>query len=305
MELLIESGYDACIWHYSNGTQVEWFTSSAPVVFGSTMELDKADLLVVPEPLVFAGADPAPGCRKVIYNQNHFTTFENTSWADYPVWSPRPLMWVSSRASYDIAARLTSVIPIDGVMHIPLAVDTDLFRPSKEREDMVAWMPRKRPYEAELLHALLAGDERVPKVRLRAIQGMREEQAAEALGRASVFIALGRDEGFGLPVAEALAAGCAVVGYPAGGGAELFEAPGSHAVVDSDVLGIVEKVVTLLLSDSMDHTRLASRAWVERMYPQRAQVEALTRAAGATLEAPASGGKARHPWAQAVAGQSI
>lgn len=301
VELLVGSGIDACVWHCAHGTRLEWFTSSAPVVFGSTLKIDAGDTLIVPEPLVFAGFDPAPGCRKVIYNQNHFTTFEHTPWSCYPAWNPPPPMWVSSRTSHEVAVRLLTVLPIQNVVHVPLAVDTDLFKPSEVREKKVTWMPRKRPHEAALLHALLAGDDRLAGVRLHAIQGMGEEETAAELGTTSVFIALGRDEGFGLPVAEALAAGCAVVGYPAGGGAELFEAPGTHAIVDSDVLGLVDEVVSVMRSEALERGRLASRAWVERTYPESAQLAALMHAVGSAQDARASGGKATHPWPQAVA----
>ena len=37
-----------------------------------------------------------------------------------------------------------------------------------------------------------------------------------------VFLSFGHPEGFGLPVAEAIASGCAVIGYSGLGGRELF-----------------------------------------------------------------------------------
>ena len=53
--------------------------------------------------------------------------------------------------------------------------------------------------------------------------------------RAALFVALGREEGFGLPVAEALASGCPVVGFHGMGGRELFGSEYAVAIEDGDV----------------------------------------------------------------------
>ena len=58
---------------------------------------------------------------------------------------------------------------------------------------------------------------------------------AAELRRAALFVALGREEGFGLPVAEALASGCPVVGFHGMGGRELFGSEYAVAIEDGDV----------------------------------------------------------------------
>ena len=45
-----------------------------------------------------------------------------------------------------------------------------------------------------------------------------------------IFLSFGHPEGFGLPVAEALACGCAVVGYSGLGGRELFAIAAKYGV---------------------------------------------------------------------------
>tara|TARA_B100000674_G_C37618455_1_gene813139 strand:+ start:192 stop:539 length:348 start_codon:yes stop_codon:yes gene_type:complete len=47
-------------------------------------------------------------------------------------------------------------------------------------------------------------------------------------------LAFGHPEGFGLPIAEAMAAGCWVVGYSGGGGQELFRYGGAEQVQFGD-----------------------------------------------------------------------
>jgi glycosyltransferase involved in cell wall biosynthesis len=305
VEVLTEAGYEAAVWLCGppQDDVASWFTSPAQVVHGATLDLEEDDILVVPEPFVLAGQDPAPGCRKIIYNQNHFLTFVHAPWDDYPRWDPSPDVWVSSAAARDALRRLATLLPIERVDYIPLAIDTTLFRPLEPRANKVAWMPRKRSDEAGLLRALIAADPRFADVTVAVIDGWDERRTAEELGSTSVFVALGRDEGFGLPVAEALAAGCAVVGYPAGGGAELFRSPGTRVVDDCDTVALVDTVASVLADPPSPAERLASRSWIETRYSESTLVEALVRAVDGVRARPAAAGTAIHPFPamQAVA----
>jgi len=260
VELLTAAGYDAAVWHPKPGMTHGWFDSSVPHVYGARLELDATDTLVIPE-CVVENHDPAPGCRKVIYNQNYFLTFASVDWPEFPAWDPTPPIWTSSDTSVTVLTRLRGVLPIDTVDYIPLAIDPELFRsdPSVFRERKIVWMPRKRREEAQLLHALLASDSRFDDVVLRPLDGLATSRIAAELASASVFVALGRDEGFRLPVAEALASGCAVVGYPAGGGAELFDAPGAHPIADPDTPAIVDRVADVLENEPSAEERATYR----------------------------------------------
>lgn len=296
VELLTRAGYHAAIWHSSNDVSLDWFATDAPTVNGLTLDLDETDMLVIPEGSVLANDDPAPGCRKIIFNQNHYFTFNSADVLNYPQWSPPPGVWVVSHVSYRIVSRLRQSLGFCIIERIPCAIDTRLFRPAARRHRKVVWMPRKRPYEAELINALLLADNRIKDVTFVPLDGLNEEETARELGGASVFVALGRDEGFGLPVAEALAAGCAVVGYPAGGGAELFDGPGTYAVQDSDILALVECVVALLRDPPSHEERLTYRAWIEQSYSESNLVKCLTSAIDRAFHQPASAGSATHPW---------
>jgi glycosyltransferase involved in cell wall biosynthesis len=53
---------------------------------------------------------------------------------------------------------------------------------------------------------------------------------AKLLQRSAALLAYGHPEGFGLPLAEAAACGCALIGYSGLGGRELFELAGSAGV---------------------------------------------------------------------------
>ncbi len=79
-------------------------------------------------------------------------------------------------------------------------------------------MPRKRPADFRLLIDLLRARDALGDWEVVTLEGRPEDEVAAELRRAALFVALGREEGFGLPVAEALASGCPVVGFHGMGG---------------------------------------------------------------------------------------
>ncbi|NEE03915.1 glycosyltransferase [Phytoactinopolyspora halotolerans] len=298
VELLTKAGYDAAVWHCGAQVSLEWFGASAPVLRGMSLSLDRTDLLVLPEAFVFEGVDPAPGCRKAIYNQNHFLTFVSVSPDRYPRWTPRPAVWVSSLMIRHVVGRLQPALDFASIHDLPYVIDLQLFRPAETRRAKIAWMPRKRPNEAALIHGLLLADSRFDGVTLSPIEGLNEVQTASELGTTSVFIGLSREEGFGLPIAEALAAGCVVVGYPSGGGVELFDAPGTLALPDSDVLTLVDQVAEIVADPPAEQDRFKSRAWVEQHYSESRLLDRLIGAIDAARDMPGDAGDAIHPWPQ-------
>lgn len=294
VELLSEAGMAAAVWHRDPAFRCGWFEHSAAVVGGDTLDLAPDDLLVVPEVLVFPGFDPAPGARKAIFNQGYFQTFDEWRGTEaYPGWQPAPAIWATSEAS---AAVLGRACPGLDLHRVPVSVDTALFRPAP-RKNGIAWMPRRRASEARLLERLWRADPRLSGVELIPIDGVDEVTAARLLGAASVFVALGEREGFGRPPAEALAAGCLVVGYPAGGGAEVFQAPGASAVADADVLALADRAAELALAPDADDLRRQAREWVTARYPAERERDALLAAVSSAAGGPAAQGpvQATHP----------
>ena len=85
------------------------------------------------------------------------------------------------------------------------------------------WMPRKNPND---VNSVLMG---IYRSKLPIVEGWQGEpldrlshvQVADKLNGAKLFLSFGHPEGFGLPIAEAMAAGCWVVGY-SGMGEESF-----------------------------------------------------------------------------------
>ena len=78
------------------------------------------------------------------------------------------------------------------------------------------------------------------------IQNLPHAEVVKVLRESLVFLSFGHPEGFGLPVAEALASACAVAGYSGLGGRELFTLATNHGigveVAYGDWLGFVDAV---------------------------------------------------------------
>ena len=295
LRLLREAGHAAALWLPGPLPAPAWFDDDVPLLVGPTLAIGGDDLLVLPEVPVRPGHDPAPGARKVIFNQNHFYTFaagDPMGW-DYPGWTPAPDVWTVSGEGRDV---LHAVHPDLDVVLVPDFVDAELFAPGDRSRPAVAWFTRKRPREARLLHRLLASDPRLAGVELRPITDESWTDVAAILGAASVFVALGHTEGFGLPVAEALAAGCLVAGYDGGGGHELFDAPGAWPVAEQRPLLLVARVADLIArTDELRDLGPANRTWVLERYHEGRTRAALLAAVEAARARPAATATAVHP----------
>ncbi|KQO00974.1 MULTISPECIES: glycosyltransferase [unclassified Arthrobacter] len=294
VRLLREGGHEAWLWLPDPDDRTDWIPDGVPMLFGATTAIGADDLLVLPETPTVQGRDPAPGARKVIFNQNHFYTFAaGTPGKEFPGWSPAPAVWVVSEESRDVLAAALPGLPVS---HVPNPVDGELFAPSASEQLRVCWFPKKRPREASLLKRLLAGDPRLSGVDLvELVQAPRAEVAA-TLASSAVFVALGHTESFGLPVAEALAAGCLVVGYDGGGGHELFEAPGAWRIPDQRPLLLRDRVAALMQElNTLTPVRAANRRWVLDRYPFARTGAALEEAVAAARERPGAATVAVHP----------
>jgi glycosyltransferase involved in cell wall biosynthesis len=98
-----------------------------------------------------------------------------------------------------------------------------------------------------------------------------------------------------LPVAEALAAGCLVVGYPAGGGEELFEAPGTWRIDDARPHLLADQALELVDVPAEDPVRRAARDWIKERYSPTVTAKALLAAVESALASPGRAGTATHP----------
>jgi len=232
VDLLNAAGLDAAVLHHSDGFACRWFEHSTRTVGAASTKLSAADVLVVPEVYgPFLGRLPREP-RLVVFSQNAYLTFEHLPAGVAP---PYEIFEAAMTVSADSAAYLRFAFPGVEARVIPNAVDPAVFHPAAAPPPRrLALMPRKRQAEAEEILGLLG--KRLNGWEVLRIEGASEAETAAALRSAPLFLALGSREGFGLPVAEAMASGCYVVGFPAFGGRELFDPAFSAPVEDGDVL---------------------------------------------------------------------
>ena len=139
--------------------------------------------------------------------------------------------------------------------NVPVQIE-DWFQPG-EKEKRIALMPRRR--REDLLGAvqLVRRSGRLGDWQIVLIDGMTQQQVADELGRAAIFLFGAEREGVGLPGAEAMASGCYVVGFTGDGAKEYMLPEHSSVIADSDVVDMCDR--TLEAMDWFEHDRATHR----------------------------------------------
>jgi glycosyltransferase involved in cell wall biosynthesis len=235
----------AAVVHFRRGFRCTWFANTTRVVACGDLTLSPSDVLVVPE---WYGPDlstvPA-GPRVVVFNQRSYGTFDHVP-VGRPLYRGAAAVLAVSDDNADYLRYAFPDIPTHVVRNV---VDETLFHPGDVTERKVAYMPRRRGVElAEVLHLLairgaLAGWELAP------IAGRSERETADLLRRSAVFLSFSEREGFGMPPAEAMAAGCYVVGFTGLAGRDFFDPAYCRPIPEGDVLAFARAVEEICATD--------------------------------------------------------
>ena len=135
------------------------------------------------------------------------------------------------------------------------------FPPARKRRT-VAFMPRRRGLEITAALQILRRRGQLPGWMFEPIDGLNEREVGRRLGEAAIFVSGAEREGFGLPAAEAMAAGSYVVGFTGDGGAEFMDPSVCTVVHDSDVLSLADGIAAA--ADFFDNDRAGYDATVHR-----------------------------------------
>ena len=243
VEMLCAAGYDA--WLVSardDDPLASWLPHTAPLLLagvGRPWVVGPADCLVLPETgLELAGAPGAPRrARRLLFCQNHhYCPPELADWRGLGLSGAFSVSPVISRVLVERFG-----FPLAPV--VPCLVDPLFHRGDDGRRPAIAYMPRKRAEQAGWLRRTLAQVHpdlaAVPWIE---IDGQGLADTAALLGRATVFLALGECEGFGLPPLEAMAAGCLVAGFHGGGGLAYARPDNGLWVEDDDPAGGLDQL---------------------------------------------------------------
>jgi len=281
VDMLGDAGWKSAVLHHRGGFACEWFDHSTRTVGAQSARLAADDLLVVPE-IYGPFLDRLPSdLRTVCFNQNAYLTFEHLP-------PGRALPYGDFDAvitvSPDSAEYLRFAFPGLEVSVLDDAIDPAVFHPLPAiPPKRIAMMPKKRRADAAQVLRLL-GD-RVRDWELVMIEDASELETAALLRSSPIFLAFGWREGFGLPPAEAMAAGCYVIGFPGFGGRELFDPSFSKPIEDGDVLSMaraVDEAVRVYERDPIAIREAGARA--SRHIRERYSLEHLREALIATYE---------------------
>jgi glycosyltransferase involved in cell wall biosynthesis len=250
VEHLQAQGWDAKVLTQNSGFKPGWFTSSASTAAlresHKAGELDPTStILVLPETYVnanlssFEGVDLS-GFARVILNQNAYYSYgqfdAGTAARVHAFYRQEAVLQILS-ISEDTHSFLSTNIGVpDGMLSRIINAIEPGFNPNQPKRNIVHWLPRKNQDHSQAVLTALAsrssGDLR--NWSAEPVGGISHEQMAAKLNGARLFLAFGHPEGFGLPIAEAMASGCWVVGYSGGGGRELFGFGASEAIAFGD-----------------------------------------------------------------------
>ena len=155
------------------------------------------------------------------------------------------------------------------------------YAPGKKRQ--IAFMPRKRREEAGFVVAALRAMPELVGWEFVEMSGLSSERLVEVFCDSLVFVSFSRCEGFGLPPAEAMKAGCIVIGYAGVGGEEFFTEKTGVKVLDSDFPALIEAVRATVAEYERDPSRLdalrrAAAEFISRGYSRAGFEQSVLRA---------------------------
>lgn len=196
------------------------------------------DILVVPEFWLSLAVEAFPGRPKVVMVQNPFTYLDSHADALSRGLDPSDghLLSIAGAQSCMGALELTGVSP---VAYCRVQPDFARFPYREAKSRRIAYMPRKRRREADLVCRALERRGNLRGYELVCVDGMTQAQVAEVLGDCRFFLSLMERESLGFPGLEAMASGCIVVGYTGVGGREYFTRDTGRPVEEDDSFGLV------------------------------------------------------------------
>lgn len=242
-EAIVASGREAILIQDNKDFHPGWFHSTVETIsLKDWLQLTDLsptrDALVLPETFINVISRYTTTLPVIIFNQNGSYSFGTDS-ISFKL-SPQSILkiYFSDVVSHVLCVSshdyrlLTSGfgLPESKVSLIVNGLENGLFTPIPTKRKQISFMPRKNQLDAQIVCSMLLKQPWMEGWSLKPISGCSQPQVASILQESLLFLSFGHPEGFGLPVAEALSCGCAVVGYSGLGGRELFSIAKKHHV---------------------------------------------------------------------------
>ena len=236
-EALMRCGRETTLIQERANFHPGWFESQVHTIsladWRQRRDLDpRTDVVVLPETFLPALPRYGLGLPKLLFNQNGAYSFgfregdgfPDTAEAVLNLYRHSDLTHVLCVSKHDeqLLERGFKLGP-QRVSRLINAIETDVFRPAgANKRRVISFMPRKNSRDAAIVAALLRSQPWFASWTLEPIEGLPQADVAQQLQKSLAFLAFGHPEGFGLPLAEAAACGCALIGYSGLGGRELM-----------------------------------------------------------------------------------
>ena len=244
-----------------------------------------SDVYIIPEYLYPELFDLFPEARRILAVQDvfgFFRSFTRDTARERPAIGRFDAIFTTSEASHRAVQSVVEGAPY----RLTLSVERPGLHYRQDKKLQIAYMPRKRKDDAKIIVNALKNRADMADVTFLAIENVAEDALQSILGESLMSRSGGSQEGFGLPPAEALSAGCLVVGYTGVGGDEYFTSDVAFPIQDSDLVTFIETVRAVIGEYKADPTRLdrmrkaASAQILEKYNAAQAETNLLTAWAG-------------------------
>lgn len=216
--MLGENGYEAYIVHLGNFS-VDWFPHKIKAIRKekALQMMRDTDVLICPEVIPLAAAE-FPCRRKVAFVQNwalaEVGTGPDRRFEDFDFTE----LLACSGYIRDFMKGMSS-LPCSVITN---GIDLDMFRtiPEKRKPCSVLFLNRRNVEDARRAISMLPVEIKAKAFFIELENKYSQQEIVEFYQEADIFMAIGYPEGFALPPLEAMACGCAVIGFTGGGGLE-------------------------------------------------------------------------------------
>jgi hypothetical protein len=227
-------GFHASVLHQRSGSRCTWFDNSTSVRSVRETSIGATDLIVASELDVDILASFTQAPRHVIFNQSGHLTWKRGVQLTHRYYSSAANLHGILTVSEHSTELLNYAFPNMPIATIPNVVEKCNAQSAKG--NVIAFASRRGKNDAQLVMGLLSEHPAMVGWSFQALHDLSAVEFMAALSKAKIFLSTSYQEGFGLPAAEAMSAGCYVVGFHGFGGREFMRQDFSASVETGDVL---------------------------------------------------------------------
>jgi len=244
-DMLNRNGYEAYPVHIGE-FDIDWYPHETPSisVAAALKLMRESDILIVPEKMPEAAA-PFPCKIRIAFVQNQGIVEKACNGRRYEDFGYTSLLACGEYVMR--AMKQYSALPCSVVVN---GIDLERFKPAPEKRiaNRVLYLRRKASWKTPRLAVAKLPPEIAGKLQLVEVpNNQNQDQMAAHYQQADIFIHLGYPTGFALPALEAMACGCAVIGFAGGGGLEHMAHERTALIApDGDVIALSQALSRVL-----------------------------------------------------------